>query len=246
MFLILYIIIQILPNNIFQKILEWYREIFAVALFPVFLSWFLEKKDIKSFWNILLMLSTFVLCILGYIGDAEILKTISAFRTVLNVFVSLFITLFVETLISIRKENSMYCLKKLPQKGIRKDLYYRTPNLNVNISNIELRRCCENYFNEYIHRYKKIGDMHTVEYVKLTGIYSALWYKKTAFYMKLFVAISLFAITINIKSGILCKSYLGIGLLIIFCFLVGLYKVFDLEYLYKIGIRYFYDEWDII
>ena len=53
----------------------------------------------------------------------------------------------------------------------------------MNVSNVELIKCCEKYFDEYICRYRKIKELRTIEYVNLAGVHRELWYKKSsAFY----------------------------------------------------------------
>ena len=74
-------------------------------------------------------------------------------------------------MLEIRKESKEYYSKKIPKKGIRKDLYYRTPGLVLNVSNVELIKCCEKYFDEYICRYRKIKELRTIEYVNLEGVH---------------------------------------------------------------------------
>lgn len=47
--LIVYILIHIVPDMIIQKLLEWYKGIFIVALFPLLFTWIKEKNfNIKS------------------------------------------------------------------------------------------------------------------------------------------------------------------------------------------------------
>ena len=139
--------------------------------------------------------------------------------------------------------GNKYYPKKLPSKGIRKDLYYRTPGLAVNVSDIELIKHCEKYFAEYMCRYREIKELRTIEYVNLAGVYRKLWYAKAACFMKTFVMVSIFIVVISLKFGMLNKLFAVIGLIIIFGVLLSIYKHIDLECLYKIGIRCIYDEW---
>lgn len=150
---------------------------------------------------------------------------------------------FIVAVLEIRKESKEYYSKKIPKKGIRKDLYYRTPGLVLNVSNVELIKGCEKYFDEYICRYRKIKELRTIEYVNLAGVHRELWYKKAAHFMKIFVALSVLVVIMNMFFGMSYKYLVVLGLILLFGILVALYKNIDLECLYKMAIRYFYDEW---
>lgn len=113
----------------------------------------------------------------------------------------------------------------------------------VNVSDVELVRYCERYFDEYICQYRKMKNLRTMEYVNLTGIHRKLWYEKAACIMKIFVAATIFIVIISLKSGI---SYMLFGVIVsLFAFgiLISIYKHMDLECLYRLGIRYAYDDW---
>ncbi len=242
--LILYFIIYIIPDYIIQIILEWYKGIFIVALFPLFFTWIREKNfNIKSIWNGCLTALAIIFSIVGYIIDIEDVKAVSEYRVALNVLITMFVIIFIGAVFEMLKERKEHYSKKIAKKGIRKDLYYRIPRLVVNVSKVELIKGCEKYFDEYICRYKKIKELRTIEYVKLSGVHRELWYKKAEYFMKIFVALSIFVITMSMFFGITYKTFWVIGFIIIFEFLIALYKYVDLEYLYIIGIRYFYDEW---
>lgn len=89
-----------------------------------------------------------------------------------------------------------------------------------NVSNVELIKCCEKYFDEYICRYRKIKELRTIEYVNLAGVHRELWYKKAAHFMKIFVALSIFVTIFSMFFGISYKPFGVIGLIIIFGILV--------------------------
>lgn len=242
--LIVYILIHIVPDMIIQKLLEWYKGIFIVALFPLLFTWIKEKNfNIKSIWNGCLTVLAILFSIVGYIIDTEDVKAVSEYRVALNVLMTMLVIIFIVAVLEIRKESKEYYSKKIPKKGIRKDLYYRTPGLVLNVSNVELIKCCEKYFDEYICRYREIKELRTIEYVNLAGVHRELWYKKAAHFMKIFVALSIFVTIFSMFFGISYKPFGVIGLIIIFGILVIIYKHIDLKCLYIIGIRYFYDEW---
>ena len=64
--LIVYILIHIVPDMIIQKLLEWYKGIFIVALFPLLFTWIKEKNfNIKSIWNGCLTVLAILFSIVG-------------------------------------------------------------------------------------------------------------------------------------------------------------------------------------
>lgn len=242
--LIVYILIHIVPDMIIQKLLEWYKEIFIAALFPLLFTWIKEKNfNIKSIWNGCLTVLAILFSIVGYIIDTKDVKAISEYRGALNVLMTMLVIIFIVAVLEIRKESQEYYSKKIPKKGIRKDLYYRTPGLVLNVSNVELIKCCEKYFDEYICRYRKIKELRTIEYVNLAGVHRELWYKKAAHFMKIFVALSVLVVIMNMFFGMSYKYLVVLWLILLFGIFVTLYKNTDLECLYKMAIRYFYDEW---
>lgn len=242
--LIVYILIHFVSDTIIQKLLEWYKGIFIVALFPLLFTWVKEKNfNIKSIWNGCLTVLAILFSIVGYVIDTEDMKAISEYRGALDVLMAMLLITFIVAVLEIRKESKEYYFKKISKKGIRKDLYYRTPGLVLNVSNVELIKCCEKYFDEYICRYRKIKELHTIEYVNLAGVHRELWYKKAAYFMKIFVVLSVLVVIMNMSFGLSYKYLAVLGLILLFGILIALYKHVDLECLYKMAIRYFYDEW---
>ena len=235
------VIIYSVPDQLFQKFLEWYKGIFIIVLFPMFFARIKEKSI--SIWNSWLTISVVLFSIVGYFIDIENIKSVSKYRAILNVLITILIIIFIVAVFEMWRENKKYCSKKLPKKGIRRDLYYRTPSLVVNVSNIELSKYCEKYFDEYISRYKKIKELRTIEFVNLVGIHRKLWYKKVACFMKIFVVLSLFVVVISKFFGESYKSLGIIGLIFVFGVLISIYKHIDLECLYIIVIRWCYDDW---
>lgn len=244
LFLIIYIFVSIISDIWIQKLLEWYKGIFIVALFPAFYSWFKGKNhNNRLVWNKILFFLTCFLSIAGSFFDVENIDLIIQYRNILNVLITMYIAVFLETIFEMTKESKKYYSKRLPKKGIRKDLYYRTPDLMVNVSDVELVKYCEKYFDEYICKYKKLKDLQAIEYVNLAGIYRKLWYEKAARFMKMFVRASIAIVIIGMTFGMTYEQLLVIGLILVFGALITIYKHIDLECLYEIGIRYAYDRW---
>lgn len=244
LWLFIFIFIYNIPNTEIQRILEWYRTIFIVALFPVLFSWLKDKNiDIKSGWKVSLIALAIFFCMIGYFVDTEKVELIAQYRCVLNMLITTFVTTFLMVFYGMRKESVKYYSKRLPKKDIRKDLYYRTPELMVNVSDVELVKYCEKYFDEYMCKYKKLSDLQAIEYVNLAGIHRKLWYEKAARFMKMFVVASISIVIISMIFGMSYEQFVVIGLLLIFGALITIYKHVDLECLYEIGIRYAYDHW---
>lgn len=242
--LIIYFLIHFVADTIIQKLLEWYKGIFIVALFPLLFTWVKEKNfNIKSIWNGCLTVLAILFSIVGYIIDTEDVKAISEYRVELDVLMTMLVITFIVAVFEIRKESKKYYSKKITKNGIRKDLFYRTPGLLINVSNVELIKCCEKFFDEYICRYRKIKGLRTIEYVNLVGVHRELWYKKAAHFMKIFVALNVLVVIINMHFGMSYKYLAVLVLIFLFGIMIALYKHVDLECLYKITIRYFYDEW---
>lgn len=239
-----YIIIHNIPDIYIQKLLEWYKEIFFAALFPVLLSWFKDKNlDISLVWKGIFIGLVIFLVIVGIFMDSENLELIAQYRDIWNILMTMFVVTFLKAVFGRRKESDKYYAPKLLKKGIRKDLYYRTPDLMVNVSDVELVKYCEKYFDEYICKYKKLRDLQAIEYVNLAGIHRKLWYKKAARFMRMFVIASIVIVIIGMTFGMSYKQFLVIGLIFVFEVLVTIYKHVDLECLYEMGIRYAYDQW---
>lgn len=242
--LIIHFFIHIISDIVIQKVYEWYRGIFIVALFPILFPWIKEKNfNIKSIWNGCLIALTSLLSLACYLIDMEDIKVISDYREIWDILLTMQVITFIAAMLEIRKESKKNYSKKISKKGIRKDLYYRTPRLILDVSNVELIRCCEKYFDEYTCRYRKIKELHTIEYVNLAGVHKELWYKKAACFMKTFGVLSIGGTIFSIYFEELYKIQLVMGLIIIFGVLIIIYKHIDMKCLYRIGIKYFYDEW---
>ena len=113
--LIVYILIHIVPDMIIQKLLDWYKGIFIVALFPLLFTWIKEKNfNIKSIWNGCLTVLAILFSIVGYIIDTEDVKAVSEYRVALNVLMTMLVIIFIVAVLEIRKESKEYYSKKIP------------------------------------------------------------------------------------------------------------------------------------
>ena len=241
---IIYTILCFFPKEIIQGILKMHGEIVTVCLLPPLYACLNERKiKVRTIWDISLIILLIIFSVIGFCINEKIDEAILTYGSKLNLLISAVLTNIVIIFFKIKKINKVSYSKKLFNKGIRKDLYYRTPKLIVNIPDIELVRYCEKYFSEYYYRYKKIKDLNSVEYVNLSGIYCKLWYEKTAYFMKIFTILSFFSVIISIFGSASYKQFLIVVLIIIFGNLIVLYKRIEPKCLYRMGIRYFYDDW---
>lgn len=225
-------------------ILKWYQCVFVGGLLPILYSWMQENNfRVKSICNGGLFALLVIFSIVGYVintGDKEL---VPKYRIELNVLISILITVFIVSLLNMGKGRKILGTNKLPKKGIRKDLYCRTPGIMLYTSDVELIKCCERYFDEYIYRYKKLKDLRTIEYVNLAGSHRETWYRRSARFVKFFFCISVVIVFIRMIFNISYKQLIVLGLMFLFVILVRIFKCIDIECLYIVGIRYVYDQW---
>lgn len=121
--LIIYIVMDIVPNVAIQILLKWYIGIFIVALLPMFYER-IEKKtyNIKSIWNGCLTVLAILFSMVGYIIDIENVEEVSENRVALNILITIFVTIFGVALFEMGKGNNENYSKKLSKPGIRKDV----------------------------------------------------------------------------------------------------------------------------
>ncbi len=239
-----YLYISQIPNSTMLNIEEnGYN--FTLGLLPEVVSWIRERKiSIKSIGERILFISMLFLSIVVCVADITEIESSQLYRNVLNVLITVFMVSFSISLIKMITGGREFYSKTLSKKGIRKDLYYRTPRLKVDVSRTELILFCEKFFSEYMRKYEKIGDLHTIEYVSLLDESCIkIWYKKAGHIMKMFIGISTFAVIISMRFGLTTKQLEVMGLILFFGIIIKYYEKTDEFFLHKIGIRYAYDEW---
>lgn len=240
-----WLIVYLVPDMVINGLIKWYKEIFGVTVLSVVCDWIKEKK-VKSVWKITFCIYTVVLSIICYVVDMEKIGKNLHERQILNILIALFVVLFVRTLYEIYKRNRrQYSVKNL-SKGIRKDLYRRTSEIDIGVSNNELIKGSEKYFDEYLHRCNKIKDLHTIEYVYLSGKYKKKWCNRIIQVMKGFVWESIIISMINIFYNEIRGLSIALGIIAlvgISKFLISRSQQMDSEYVYVILIRLVYDDW---
>lgn len=240
--IIFYALIQLLPDLWIEIFMKWYVGVFIVALFPVIIDWIINKTlKINSFWPYLLLILAITLGAVGY-GTQNEHVVISEHREVFDIILAILACAFMETLSEVIEDNNKYKLGRISSSGIRMDMNNHTPRLMVNIPINELLRYCETYFSEYIYNFQRIRKGFSIEYVNLMGVHKQLWNDKIQPYIRVFFVLSTFIGMWKLKDNLLA-AYILIMLLVIFSFIMFVYKHWYRDYLYKILIRYAYDEW---
>lgn len=237
----IYIILQKSPDTLSQAIKEGCKEILILGFLPLIISWSTER-----YFNVISLLSSILvfLALILYIVEYVQIEMFSYYRNdISNILTSTFIALFFVIVFKLISGNKQNGKRKLLEKGMRKDLYYRTPRLIVDMTNNELIRVCERYFDKYKKCYIKVGDLCGIEHVNLNGVHKEIWYPKTAGYMRMFIILNILFVGIRLYCGKICSSIAVLLLIIVFIIIVNKFKKVDEECLYKIAFRYFYDDW---
>lgn len=158
-------------------------------------------------------------------------------------WISAFLSLVIETIGKAIVEYNTSPM--ILRKNIRKDLFYRTPGINVNIPHNEMERFCERVFNNYIQAYDRTKKIEKIEFIYLpNNDYGKICYKRVRNITRCFVGISVLLFFIMFIK----KPSLGGALCIVLIFLPYLIMTYrfnqnHLKCLKKIAIRIFYDEW---
>lgn len=244
-FIVSYLIVFLLPNEAIQVFLKWYMGIYVVVLLPLFLNWIKEDEiDDFKYVKLIQMILLIVLSVVGYIYDKKNVNEIENSRTILNVWITIDIVLLFSLALNIREKKKKNFCKRLPKRGIRKDLYYRTPKLDVDVSYTKLAGYCERYFDTYLKKYQKLGGVCNVEYVTLEGDAIKIWYKKVAYIIRWVVVVSLLFSMIEFIQGMKIRALLTFIFVSIFWLIIIIYKCCNLQHLlYTMAIRTAYDVW---
>ena len=120
----------------------------------------LWKKQSKHYLrdNGLLFGWIIIISIISYQG-AETITDNLYLQIVLLILYSLFISFLICLIYDVCMQKRQENTKKV-KSGIRKDLYFRTSNLDVkDMDELEVRRKCESLYNCYITCYNKSMDI---------------------------------------------------------------------------------------
>ncbi|MBU5314512.1 hypothetical protein KQI38_21040 [Tissierella carlieri] len=239
-----YSFLNILSDAVIQALMQFWQVVFVVAFLPIIMTWIQDKNSkIKTKWHTLLLLIGLVVSIVSYFIDIESIEDIEHYKMCLAILLSVFFAVLVLSLFKVISNNQIKPLNR-PFNSIRKDLFYRTTNLDIrNIDNIELSKMCEQYFDRYLGCYKKIIHIERIEYVSLLGRYRGLWYKRAEIIMKNVFVLSALILFIRLLIGFKITSIINVAVMLLFYVNVIILKNIDKEYLYKIGITYFYSKW---
>lgn len=227
-------------RNIYNLI-EWYKNLFLVVLIPFFLGRVADKSNKQiSFWAVVIFILSLVGSVLCYsIAITE--EIIINFKLYFLVYIVLFVFSFFKTILDIFKQKDKIGFFELPSKGIRKDLFYRTPRLNINVSDGDLIKYCEKYFSEFLYNIRRIKRDITIEYVYMLGNYKMKICKKE-FYTTVFFAFFSLIYAFCFPASFYKRIAL-LSLVFLFFLFIFLLFLIDKNSLYKLGIRLFYDDW---
>lgn len=228
-----------------QYFLLIYKQVFIVSVLPVIISKGAEiiKKGLEPWiWRMLffVVICCTIIFYFDYSPD-DIKKHIIS----IALCISIFLSLVIETICKVTIEyNNAH--KKISRKNIRKDLYYRTSGIDIDISYSEMDRCCEKLFCDYIQSYYRLEKLEKIEFVHLLEkSYGEVCYKRVANVTRFFIAISalmslLMIIKYKLPLGIILVI---VGVYLIYVMIIYMFKKKAPICLKKIVIRFFYDEW---
>lgn len=241
---IAYVFFNSISNNAIQIIMRWCQGTFIVAFLPIIITWIQEKNSkIKTSWHFILLLIGLVISIFSYSINIDSLEEIEEYNTYIVVILSVFVAVFILSIFKIFGNNQVKSANKT-HICIRKDLFHRTPNLNLtNLDGLELIKMCERYFDEYSKCYRKLDNLKRVEYVNLYGVYRDLWYKRAATIMKKALLISILILVLKVIFNYEVKVIINLTIMFLYYLNIAFLKRFDKNFLDRLAIRYFYDEW---
>ena len=127
----------------------------------------------------MIFISTFVQ--IGNIGELDL----ENYRTLIEIVSLICFTLFLTIEREKRRENS----KKYMMGTIRKDLYNRSPLLEISSSYQQLDEICQHYFLKYKKNYLKIAKrekIKLVEYANIAKVNKEYWFKPAIWNWKIF------------------------------------------------------------
>lgn len=195
-------------------------------------------KDEKMFeWQLIPMILFGVLSFLKDLGMEDENKKIVFWA------LAIYIVFLVVSVIIRIKNNRGRKVRKYNKK-IYKDLFYRTTNCEVDyMDNLELIIYLERYFSMFETSYKKKKDIKRIKFGTPYGIYKDYWYNRVA---KMIKIISLICELIICLNAIILSQWwilLFVGFFGILYLLIHFIKIEDGDYLKRILIRAYYDEW---
>lgn len=196
------------------------------------------KKDEKTYeWQLVLVVLFGVLNSLKDLGIEGERKELAFW------ILSVYIIISIVALVSVIKSNKSGKVRKYDKK-VYKDLFYRTTNLEIkNINSAELIKYLENYYWMFQKNYNKKKDIKRIEFGTPYGIEKDYWYNRVAKTIKIISLICeiLFCVNAIILAQWWILWYVGFfGILYVLIYFI---KIEDGDYLKRILIRMYYDEW---
>ncbi|WP_312813271.1 hypothetical protein [Sedimentibacter sp.] len=235
--------ISIIPSTIFQAVMRFWKLTFIATFSSIIVTWIQEKKEStrKNLQGALFIIGI-ITTILTFLIDIESVESIEHYKLYLLIPLSIFISILFLLILKKFNKKGEYFSKSL--NSIRKDLYYRTTNIDIqNTGSIELSKTCERYFDKYLKHYNKIVYMEKIEFSNLLGKYKNLWYQRVESIVKKMYIISCFILFVRLLFGFEMKIMLNIVIMLTFYINVIFLKNIDKDVLCRIAIIYFYREW---
>lgn len=223
-------------------IYEWYERVFFTSILLVLLDW-IKKKNIKISFicKFFIIILTVVFTVVGRsVESKEKLSDVE--YIVLALLLAFLVAFYIET----ARESFVKIIsmnKRIPNKGIYKDLYCRTSNIKTDFTETELIKVCEIYFWEYYKKFQKINGLYSIEYVNLLGLYEKMWYQRVVKLVKILVVVTFIVIHIYILSSIWIIVILNLSMLLVFGVIIYIYKRVGESCLSVIAIRFIFDQW---
>lgn len=241
---VLCILICYVDISILKSLVYWLKTTMIMGFLPTFFSKTDDNKGkYMDSWNGICLILGVIASIPGYMLDTNSFDVISDYREMFIGLISSFVAAFILSLCTMfTKEKNINRIERII-KGIRNDLNWRTTNIQINNIGNEIAKSCEQFFCEYVSCLKKLDKIEGIEFVCLLSKYKKEWYNLVKKYIQVFMLLSI-AIICIIKVLVLQKNIMFIiWPMIMFLIVVFIIIKVDKNVMYKIAIRFFYDDW---
>lgn len=230
--LIFYIINDLSP----QAFSSVYSVFLATGAFSSVFELILKDEKMLV-WQLISMVLLGLLSVLKDLGmDGESKRIIF---WVLAIYI-----VFLVVSVIVRIKNSKGKKVKKYNKKLYKDLFYRTTNCEADhMSKLELIKHLEKYFSAFTRNYNKKRNIKKIEFGTPYGINRDYWYNRIAKRIKVIFIICGAIICLN--AIFLSQWWMLFSLVyfVILYILICAIKIEDGDYLKRILIRLYYDEW---
>lgn len=237
------IFMLVLSESTVLEILKNSHGLLGATILPTLIEKMLsdEKKSQSNFDRFIILLITVSIGVIAYCCEYKYSWIEDAYEMWI-LLLALTIAAFIEFLIKkITGFNGVQI--NVDCNKLRKDLYYRSSRINVDASEVELAKLCENLFSQFMRKYLKLHNLCRIEFVNIYGMYKDNWYNRAAKIMKKIIIASVCVLILYIIFLPSVKIIFLSFLIVAFLLNIEKLKKIDSTYLYRLAIRYFYDEW---